>query len=164
MPDRRRLLSDDLRRGRGGEAAWAHTADRGARRQVARAHQGQADSPSVPALRHRAAGRRLSRAARALFRRACGRRAQRGRARDRGAQGARRERPNRDRGCRGFGALCGHCLRLTTASPRTADLLADAVDLAPLLALLGLLHGCHIRILALASTTATVLAAKATAS
>ena len=48
--------------------------DRRARRQLARADQGEADPPPVPALRHRAAGRGLSRAAGALFRRAGGRR------------------------------------------------------------------------------------------
>ena len=50
---------------------------RRARRPLARAHQGEADPPPVPALRHRAAGGRLPRAARALFRRAGGRRGER---------------------------------------------------------------------------------------
>ena len=61
---------------------------RRARRQMAGADQGQADPPPVPALRHRAAGRGLHRAAAALFRRARGRRPQRrgaGKRRDEGA-------------------------------------------------------------------------------
>ena len=52
-------------------------ARRRARRQVAGADQGQADPPPVPALRHRAAGRGLHRAAAALLRRAGSRRPQR---------------------------------------------------------------------------------------
>jgi acetolactate synthase-1/2/3 large subunit len=59
---------DDLRRGGGGQAPWPHVADRRARRPLARAHQGQADPPAIPALRHRIAGGGLSRAARPLFR------------------------------------------------------------------------------------------------
>src|SRR5215831_4012869 len=115
---------------------------------MARADQDQADPPPAPALRHCAAGGRVSRAARALLQRAGDRRAQRGRASDGGAQSARRERPKGDRGGGGFGPLSGYSLRLTTAAaPRAADPLADAIDLAPLLALLGLLHGCHVRIL-----------------
>ena len=58
-----------------GEVATAkrlghHAAHRRARRQMAGADQGEADPPPVPALRHRAPGRGLSRAAGALFRRA----------------------------------------------------------------------------------------------
>ena len=71
----RRLLPDDLRRGRGGEAARPHAADRGARRPLARADQGEADPAPVPALRHRVAARRVPRPAQPLFRRAGGRRA-----------------------------------------------------------------------------------------
>ncbi len=73
LPDRRRLLPDDLRRGCDREAPWSHASDRRARRQVARAHQGEADPPAVPALRYGIAGGGLSRSASALFRRACGR-------------------------------------------------------------------------------------------
>ena len=74
---RRRLLPDDLRRGRGGQAHGHHAARGRARRQMAGADQGEADPPPVSALRNRAAGRGLHRAAAALFRRAGGRRAQR---------------------------------------------------------------------------------------
>ena len=61
--DRRRLFPDDLRRGRDREALRHRAAHRGARRQMAGPHQGQAGAPPVPALRHRTAARRLSRAA-----------------------------------------------------------------------------------------------------
>ena len=73
---RRRLLPDDLRRGRGREAARHHAADRRARRPLARADQGEADPPPVPALRHGVAAGRVPRAAEPLFRRAGGRRPQ----------------------------------------------------------------------------------------
>ena len=68
--------------------------DRRARRPLARADQGQADPAPVPALRHRAAGRGVSRAARALFRRAGDGRAQRRRA---GGGGEPRRSPRRAR-------------------------------------------------------------------
>ena len=48
LPDRRRLLPDDLRRGRGGEAHGARGADRRARRQMAGADQGEADPRQFP--------------------------------------------------------------------------------------------------------------------
>ena len=74
------LLGDGCFQMTCGEVATAkrlghHAADRRARRPLARADQGQADPPPVPALRHRAAGGGLPRAAGALFRRAGGRRA-----------------------------------------------------------------------------------------
>ena len=74
---RRRLLPDDLRRGRGRQAHGHHAAGRRARRQMARADQGEADPPPVSALRNRIAGGGIHRAAAALFRRARGRRPQR---------------------------------------------------------------------------------------
>jgi thiamine pyrophosphate-dependent acetolactate synthase large subunit-like protein len=74
LPAGGRLLPDDVRRGRDRQAARHPASDRGARRPLARAHQGEADPPPVPALRHRAAGGSLPRAAGALFRRAGARR------------------------------------------------------------------------------------------
>src|SRR6266511_2133651 len=70
LPAGRRLLSDDLRRGRDRQAARHHASDRRPRRPLARAHQGEADPAPIPALRHRTASGGLSRAAGALFRRA----------------------------------------------------------------------------------------------
>jgi acetolactate synthase I/II/III large subunit len=112
LPDRRRLLPDDLRRGRGGETSRPRAARRRARRQVARPHQGQADPPPVPALRHRSAGGGLPRRARALFRRPGARRALRRCPRRGGDGSARRRGPDGDRGRGRLGPLRGHGLRL----------------------------------------------------
>jgi Thiamine pyrophosphate enzyme, N-terminal TPP binding domain/Thiamine pyrophosphate enzyme, central domain len=117
LPDRRRLLPDDLRRGRGGEAARPRAAHRRSRRQMACPHQGEADPPPVPALRHRPAGGGLPRAARALFRRPCARGTFRRCARRGSGGGARRRWPDGDRGGGRFRSLRGHGLRLGASPP-----------------------------------------------
>jgi len=94
------------------QMTWPHAARRRARRQVVGPHQGEADPPPVPALRHRPAGGGLPRAARALFRRPGARRAFRRRARRGGKGGARCRRPDGDRGGGRFGSLRGHGVRL----------------------------------------------------
>jgi acetolactate synthase I/II/III large subunit len=84
-----------------------------ARRPLARAHQGETDSASVPALRHRAAGGSLPRTAGALFRRARGRRQHCRRARGCGQDGTGGKRTDGDRGRGRFRALHRHSLRLS---------------------------------------------------
>jgi acetolactate synthase-1/2/3 large subunit len=130
VPARRRLLPDDLRRGRDRQAIGDHAADRGARRPLARAHQGEADPAPVPALRHRASDRGVPRAAGALFRRAGGRRQQRGRARGRGRDSTRGKGPDGDRSGGRFRPLRGHGLRLRPQAARRSRSLARARESA----------------------------------